>query len=83
MRIEFHPHALERMAERGATAAEVIAAIERGERIPARSGRWGFRRNFARDAVWRGKLYHGKQIEVIASPWEGGWLVITVVVRFF
>ena len=83
MRIEFHPHALERMAERGATEADVIATIESGERFPARSGRHGFRRNLAGEAVWRGKLYHGKQIEVIASPQPGGWLVITVVVRFF
>ena len=33
MAIEFHPHARERMAERGATEQEVIAAVEKGERF--------------------------------------------------
>lgn len=72
MRIEFHPHALERMAERGATVAEVIAAIERGERIPARSGRCGFRRNFAGEAVWRGKLYHGTDVAQTSGSQTSG-----------
>jgi len=61
----------------------VIATLEGGERFPARFGRCGFRRNFTGEMVWRGKQYHGKQIEVIASPRGDGWLVITVMVRFF
>ena len=37
--VRVHPHALERMAERGATEAEVIATVQAGERFPARFGR--------------------------------------------
>jgi hypothetical protein len=47
MTVRFHAHALARLAERGATEAEVIATIEQGERFPAKFGRTGFRRNFA------------------------------------
>jgi hypothetical protein len=47
MAIRFHPHALERMVERGATEDEVRSTIEQGERFPAQFGRTGFRRNFS------------------------------------
>jgi len=50
MAVRFHPHALERMIERGATEDEVKAAIELGEQFPARFGRTGFRRNFPFDS---------------------------------
>jgi hypothetical protein len=60
MIVELHPHARRRLAERGATEAEVMATIEDGERFPARFGRTGFRRNFAVDARWRGRAYATK-----------------------
>ena len=82
MKISFHPHAVSRLAERGATEAEVRATIEEGERFPARFGRMGFRRNFAFDAVKRGRLCFTKQVEVYAVE-EDGWLVITVIVKYF
>ena len=81
-RVHIHPHALERMAERGATEAEVAATVAGGERFLAKFGRTGFRRNFAFDAERRGRFYATKQVEVYAVD-EGGWLVITVVVRYF
>jgi hypothetical protein len=34
MAIRIHPHAQERMIERGTNAEEVISTVERGERIP-------------------------------------------------
>ncbi|MDP3185945.1 MAG: DUF4258 domain-containing protein [Anaerolineales bacterium] len=43
MAIRFHPHALERMAERGASEEEVRATVESGEQFPAKFGRVGFR----------------------------------------
>ena len=82
MPVRFHPHALERLAERGATEVEVTAAVEGGERFPAKFGRTGFRRNFPFDAEWHGKRWASKQIEAYAVE-EGGWLVITVIVKFF
>ncbi len=49
MTVRFHPHALERMQERGATEGEVVSTVDEGERFPAKFGRAGFRRNFPFD----------------------------------
>ena len=83
MNIRFHPHALERMAERGATEAEVIATINHGEEIPAKLNRIGFRRNFAIEGMWRGQQYRNKQIVLYAVAEGDNWLVLTVIVKFF
>jgi hypothetical protein len=53
-----------------------------GERFEAKFGRIGFRRNFAFDGEWNGKRYGAKQVEAYAVE-EEGWLVITVIVKFF
>ena len=82
MHVTLHPHARARLAERGATEAEVIATVQEGETFPARFDRVGFRRNYAYNALWRGRHYATKQVEAIAVE-ENGWLVLTVVVKFF
>lgn len=82
MQVRLHPHAQSRLAERGATETEVVATVTAGEQFPAKYDRTGFRRNFAFDAEWRGRLYATKQVEAYAVP-EDGWLVITVIVRYF
>jgi len=41
MAVRFHPHAVQRMTERGATEREVIAAVESGEQFAAKFGRTG------------------------------------------
>ncbi len=82
MTVRLHPHAQERLVDRGATEVEVIATVESGERFPAKFGRTGFRRNFAFDSEWRGRRYATKQVEAYAVE-EDGWLVITVIVRYF
>ena len=82
MSVRLHPHALERLVERGATESEVVATVESGERFPAKFGRAGFRRNFQFDTEWNRKRYATKQIEAYAVE-EDGWYVITVIVRFF
>jgi len=46
MNVTLHPHARTRLVERGATEAEVIETVRKGERFPAKYGRTGFRRNF-------------------------------------
>lgn len=71
------------MEERGATTEEVEATVAAGERFPARFGRTGFRRNFRFSGDWRGRRYLTKQIEAFAVEEDGGWLVITVVVKYF
>ena len=82
MNIRFHPHAAERLAERGATEEEVVVTVESGERFPAKFGRTGFRRNLPFGGEWNGRRYDTKQIEAYAVD-EDGWLVITVIVKFF
>jgi len=57
--------------------------VSGGERFQAKFGRTGFRRNFAFDGLWRGRQYVTKQVEVFAVEEDGGWLVITVIARFF
>jgi hypothetical protein len=81
--INLHPHARERLAERGATEEEIRLAIEPGERFPAKFGREGFRRNFVFNGVWRGRAYATKQVEAYAVDEHGEWLVITVIVKYF
>ena len=82
MKIRLHRHARARLQERGATEEEIVATIEGGERFPAKFGRVGFRRNFVYNSTWRGRFFATKQVEAIAVE-EDGWLVITVMVRFF
>lgn len=82
MKVRLHPHAIDRLRERGATAEEVAATVERGEQFPAKHGRAGFRRNFPFEGEWNGRRYSTKQIEAYAVE-EEGWLVITAIVKFF
>lgn len=84
MNIRFHPHAIERIEERGTTQDEVRSTVESGEKFPAKFGRVGFRRNFSFDRQWRGHSFSTKQVEVFAveeAPQD--WLVITVITRYF
>ena len=83
MDVELHPHARERLLERGATEAEVVQTVLSGERFPAKFGRTGFRHNFAFDGQWRGRPYATKQVEAYAVHEEGRWLVITVITKYF
>jgi len=59
-----------------------VATVEQGKQFPVKFGRTGFRRNFRYDSQWRGKPYRTKQLEVVAVE-ENGWLVITIIVRYF
>jgi hypothetical protein len=81
--MRLHPHARERMLERGASEDEVAATIGGGERFAAKFGREGFRRNFRFDGIWRGRRYAMKQVEAFAVFENGDWLVISVIVKYF
>ena len=83
MQVMLHPHAVDRLAERGVTAEEVIATVTTGERFPAKFGRTGFRRHFPYGQDWRGKRYATKQVEVFAVEERDRWLVITLIARYF
>lgn len=83
MRVRIHPHAAERLVERGALVAEIEATVLDGESFPAKHGRTGYRRNFAFGGIWRGKVYATKQVEAYAVWEDQSWLVITVLVKYF
>ncbi|MHB8655279.1 MAG: DUF4258 domain-containing protein [Terriglobia bacterium] len=85
MKVRLHPHAIERLAERGATEEEVVAAIRAGERFPAKFDRTGFRHNFPFNQEWLGRRYANKQVEAYAveEDEKESWLVITIIVKYF
>ncbi len=82
MSVHIHPHALERMAERGASEDEVRQAVETGSVAPAKFGRSAFTKHFPFNNMWNGVAYGTKEIEVIAALREAEWIVITVIVRY-
>jgi hypothetical protein len=81
--IIFHPHALQRMDERGVTRAEVRRTIEIGQIYPAKFGRRKYGMSFSYRDVWRSKFYEHKHIEVYCVDEGEDTLVITVVVKYF
>ena len=83
MQVELHPHASERLAERGATPAEVIDTVLYGERFAAKFNRVGFRKVFVYSGTWRGRTYGHKEVEAIAVNIPTGLLVLTVITRYF
>ena len=83
MQVKIHPHARERLVERGATEQEVVATVENGETFPAKFGRTGFRRNFPFNGTWRGKHYSTRQVEAYVVKEKEEWVVITVITRYF
>ena len=83
MNVKLHPHAKQRLAERGATESEIEATVAGGGSFPAKFGRTGFRRNFPFGGQWQGRYYANKQVIAYAVPEPGGWLVITVITKFY
>jgi len=83
MVVRFHPHALERLIERGATEEEAQATVHEGESFQARFGRTGFRKDFRFESIWQGRRYSSKEVEVYAVREGEDWLVITVVTRYY
>jgi hypothetical protein len=83
MAILFHPHARERMEERGTTEAEVRTTVNEGEKFPAKYGRLGFRKDIPFESHRDGKFFRVKQVVVFGIKEIGDFIVITVVVRYF
>ncbi len=79
MKIIYHPHARQRMQERGTNQKEVEITIRTGEKFKAKFGRSGFRRNFASSK----DKYSAKQVEVFGIGKEGAFVVITVICKYF
>jgi uncharacterized protein DUF4258 len=83
MTVKIHPHAETRMAERGVSNEEINETVIHGEAFDAKYGRLGFRKNFNFENEWRGAFYSVKQVEVYAVKEETGFLVITVIAKYF
>lgn len=83
MTIILHPHARERMEERGATRKEVTETVRNGERFTAKFGRHGFRKNFIFDGLWQVRRYRTKQIEVYAATQGNNIVIVTILVKYF
>ena len=76
-------HALEQMAHRGASEAEVEEAVRTGEMAPAQKGRFAYRKNFPYRRAREGKWYDTKQVLPIVTEDPGGMVVVTVLVFYF
>lgn len=83
MTVRLHPHAKDRLAERGATETEIVTTVESGEQFPAKFGRTGFRRNFSFSGQWRGRRFATKQVEAYTVREGEDRLVITFITRYF
>lgn len=81
--IVFSAHALDQMVDRGASKAEVEAAVRQGEEIPAKKGRRAFRKNFPFNSQWKGRYYEFKQVMPVVAEEADRWVVITVYVFYF
>jgi hypothetical protein len=80
--IKFSQHALDNMADRGASREEVELAIRTGECFPAKKGRLSFRKNFSHTTMWKGKFYQVKQVMPIVAEEPERFMVVTVYVFF-
>ena len=83
MNVRFHPHALQRMQERGATRLQVTDTVLHGSAFSAKFGRTCFRKTFRFNATWNSKRYSHKQIDAFAAKMSYGWFVITIIVKYF
>lgn len=81
--IRITAHALEQMAERGATNAEVREAIERGVREAAKRGRFMHRLNFQYNSEWQGRFYAIKQVAPVVVEAQNEVVVVTVYTFYF
>jgi hypothetical protein len=80
--IAFSSHARHQLALRGATEAEVVAAISEGERMEAKSGRAAYRKNFPFHSHWKGRYYETKQVMPIIVE-EGDRVIVITVYAFY
>jgi len=81
--IIIHPHALQRMEERGASREEVRRTIEAGRVSQARFGRQRYGMTFSFGNYWRAQLYEHKHIEAYCVVDGEDIIVVTVVVKYF
>jgi len=80
--VEFIKHALERIAERGASIDQVKSVLEAGESVQAKTGRRAKEAIFEYNSDWLGKRYRQKKVKVVYVEEADKITVITVYVYF-
>ena len=80
--IRFSQHALQQLAHRGASEAEVTEAIRAASWEPAELNRLGCRKTFAFNRSWNGVTYRTKQVRPIFVEELREIVVITVYVYY-
>lgn len=83
MKIVCTNHALEQAELRGTNETEIILAIEQGEEIPAKKGRFMTRKNFEFNSSWQGKSYQVKQVAPVFVREENEKIVVITVYTFY
>ncbi len=82
MKIIFSQHSLDQISDRGTTEEEIVETIKKGEPLPAKKGRFAFKKNFPFEKDWKGRYYSMKQVMPIVVKENSGYIVVTVYVFF-
>jgi hypothetical protein len=81
-RIRLSGHASVQLITRGATEADIVAAIRCGNWSAARSGRLECRKDFPFDAIWNGRHYATRQVRPVFVEESDEIVVVTVYVYY-
>lgn len=81
--VVFSQHAMEHLADRGATEEEAVETLRHGESTQAKRGRLSYRKNFPYGTTWKGKHYETKQVMPIVVEEDDRFVVVTVYVYYF
>ena len=82
-RVIFTRHARDRMAERGASEQDVLAALRAGEREPAQRGLAQYRLNVEFRREWDGRYYGVQQLVAVVDESAEETVVVTVYTFYF
>lgn len=82
MKIHIEPHTMQRAIERGSSEAEIIDVIQTGEKIPAKSKRFGKAKTFGFNDFRLGKFYEEERVEVYYIVEEKDIFTVTVYVFY-
>jgi hypothetical protein len=81
--VRFSRHALQQMAEHGATQEEVLEAIRSGKQVPDKRNNSGFRKNFQYERLWANRYYPIKQVLSIIAEEAEALVIVTVYTFYF
>ena len=82
-RIRLTAHARLQCSERGASEDEVVQAVRKGMREPAKKGRLLCRYNFPFNKTWQSTTYPVKQVAPVILEEPDEIIVVTVYTYYF